>query len=297
MMGTINYMAPEQVRGERADQRSDIFALGVVLYELLGGRKAFDGESVRGDPLQDRPGGSRAAAADQPQPPARAGRDRGTGDGQAARRAYQHISEMLRDLAVYRQQMIAFDSGRPGSGSHSRTARPPTDPGVDARTVAHTPAPLLSEPAQPALRTPSGAAQAVRRRAARPCFSIAAVLVLGALGLWVWRTPEPAPAPTSPAAHGCRSGGSRGGARTGFAGARGRRSCRGAAARGSRTGSRARRTRGAPAAGRSRLGPRQPDRGAAGGRNSVQGRPVRGRVARRRHRAHHFARTTRTPAA
>ena len=46
LMGTLNYMAPEQVRGERADQRSDVFSIGVVLYELFGGRKAFEGDSV-----------------------------------------------------------------------------------------------------------------------------------------------------------------------------------------------------------------------------------------------------------
>ncbi len=45
MMGTLNYMAPEQVRGERADHRADIFATGVVIYELLSGRKAFQGDS------------------------------------------------------------------------------------------------------------------------------------------------------------------------------------------------------------------------------------------------------------
>jgi Tol biopolymer transport system component len=40
-MGTLGYMSPEQLRGEPADGRSDIFAFGCVLYEMLGGRAAF----------------------------------------------------------------------------------------------------------------------------------------------------------------------------------------------------------------------------------------------------------------
>ena len=41
VMGTIGYMAPEQVRGFSADARSDIFAVGCVLYEMVSGRRAF----------------------------------------------------------------------------------------------------------------------------------------------------------------------------------------------------------------------------------------------------------------
>jgi eukaryotic-like serine/threonine-protein kinase len=46
VVGTVGYMAPEQLQGEVADLRADLFALGAVLYEMLSGRPAFPGESV-----------------------------------------------------------------------------------------------------------------------------------------------------------------------------------------------------------------------------------------------------------
>ncbi len=45
IMGTAGYMSPEQVRGQAADPRSDIFAFGAILYEMISGKRAFHGES------------------------------------------------------------------------------------------------------------------------------------------------------------------------------------------------------------------------------------------------------------
>ena len=59
-IGTPGYMAPEQVRGERADPRADLFALGAVLYEMATGVAAFPGDKVTR---------VLATVRDQPRPP------------------------------------------------------------------------------------------------------------------------------------------------------------------------------------------------------------------------------------
>ena len=60
IVGTFQYMSPEQVEGKEADARSDIFALGAVLYEMATGRRAFPGKS--------QASGVAAILAAEPQP-------------------------------------------------------------------------------------------------------------------------------------------------------------------------------------------------------------------------------------
>jgi eukaryotic-like serine/threonine-protein kinase len=69
ILGTIHYMAPEQVEGREADTRSDIWALGALLYEMATGRRPFEGESaanIVGAILKDAPP---ALSARQPMTP------------------------------------------------------------------------------------------------------------------------------------------------------------------------------------------------------------------------------------
>src|SRR5208283_5593065 len=66
VMGTVGYMAPEQVRGQTADHRADIFAFGAILYEMLAGKRAFQKptspETMSAILNEDPPGISQVAA-------------------------------------------------------------------------------------------------------------------------------------------------------------------------------------------------------------------------------------------
>ena len=69
IVGTIQYMAPEQLEGKEADKRSDIFSLGAVLYEMVTGKRAFEGKTTASTIASILAAEPKPLAAIQPQSP------------------------------------------------------------------------------------------------------------------------------------------------------------------------------------------------------------------------------------
>ncbi len=119
VMGTAAYMSPEQVRGEAVDHRSDIFAFGAVLYEMLAGRPAFGRETAT----------ESMTAILKEDPPEVAGA--GAGPSPALQRIVQHCLEKkpgerfqsARDIAFALEAISRSGSGAvaaPAAGVHAR---------------------------------------------------------------------------------------------------------------------------------------------------------------------------------
>ncbi len=111
LMGTLNYMAPEQVRGERADHRADIFSVGVLYYELLCNKKAFEGDSFASTMykiLQEVP--EPICQVDATVPRALAAIVEHALAKPLDER-YQSMTALREDLLLYRDQIRKSDSG------------------------------------------------------------------------------------------------------------------------------------------------------------------------------------------
>ena len=112
LVGTTDYMSPEQARGHEVDARTDIWALGVVLYEMVAGRAPFTGTS-RSDVLVailDREPAPLARFS--PQVPAELQRIVGKALRKNPGQRYQVMKDLLLDLEALRDEVVSTDRSR-----------------------------------------------------------------------------------------------------------------------------------------------------------------------------------------
>ncbi len=211
VMGTPHYMSPEQVRGERADARSDVFALGAVFYELLTGQKAFAGENLQGIlqmVLQHPPPALTSVVRDLPAGVA-ALVERALGKQPAAR--FSSAGEMREALRVARiglpaqalTEVSSFGHRPYGSGRGTRSvavsgtaALAPEEDSQPATLLrgAHTPQPRTL----PGTGADEPGARPGRGRARVVAVAVSALVIAGA-GFFGWRALRPAaPAAQAP---------------------------------------------------------------------------------------------------
>ena len=173
-LGSVHYISPEQAKGGWVDNRSDLYSLSVVMYEMMAGRPPYDGESPVAVAIQHINGGAVMPSTLNPNIPGGLEQIIMKGMALDTKDRYSSAGEMLKDMEEFRKNpmiLFAFKTGGSVSaatqpirmGAARTTAEKVAGRGTGAAKPARTPAvqPRRTEPAQ---KTPARTTGNVQRK-------------------------------------------------------------------------------------------------------------------------------------
>ena len=150
-LGSVHYISPEQAKGGRVDNRSDLYSLGVVMYEMMTGRPPYDGESPVAVAIKHINGGAPMPSTLNPNIPGGLEQIIMKAMAQDPNRRYASATEMLNDMEEFRKNpSILFDYSGVANQEPQLRVVPPVQPvqNPTPMTTAERMAPSR-EPARP----------------------------------------------------------------------------------------------------------------------------------------------------
>ena len=125
-LGSVHYISPEQAKGGRVDSRSDIYSLGVVMYEMMSGRPPYDGESPVSVAIQHINGGAVMPSVLNPNIPGGLEQIIMKAMAHELEDRYESATQMLRDMDEFRKDpVILFDYNTPPLDEVTKLRRSP----------------------------------------------------------------------------------------------------------------------------------------------------------------------------
>ena len=197
-LGSVHYISPEQAKGGRVDNRSDIYSLGVVMYEMMAGRPPYEGESPVSVAIQHINGGAVAPSTLNPSIP--------RGMEQIILRAMAHeienryvsATQMLTDMDEFRKDPeILFNYSTPALDEAMKLRKPslvldpiPQRPERKTQSAKPTPAPVPAKPRP--IRQAESKSQSSNKKSGRtsPVAIVAIIMcgliIMALLGALIW---------------------------------------------------------------------------------------------------------------